>query len=373
MKQPKGKGLEVGIDGTPFFRPIDGIGRYSHEIVSQLARQQPESKFTIIGFRGDKPNDELVNDLPGNIEFVYLPLPRRLYQGFFSRLFAINLAGLLPRFDHVIHLNFTLFPYIRRKGLKNVLFIHDTTFIDIPEVVTPKNLSYLKRRVPWSIKRADMVMTISDFTKARVKEIYKVPSSKIHMVGTGVQDIFFKKSKKLTNLPGKYILAIGTLEPRKNLESLVKAHGKLPIKLQEKYPLVLGGSLGWDNQNLRRLIEKSENIHHLGYVDDADLPALYQGASLFVFPSIYEGFGIPLLEAMASRTPVLANDIELFRSIGEDYINYVDTKNTSKLTKAVINMLENPPSKEALDSGQRHAKKFSWSAVATKLWNCINQ
>lgn len=357
----------IGVDGTPFFRPIDGIGRYSHELLKELAEQKPDYRFTIIGFRGDKPNAELVDNLPRNVEFFYLPIPRKIYQGLFSKLIAVNLSLIAPRFDSILHLNFTLFPYIKRRGLKNLLFVHDTTFIDIPEVVTKKNLRYLRRRVPWSIKRAEKIITISDFTKSRIKDIYRLPPSKISMVGTGVQKVFFEKAKKPRGLPGKYVLAIGTLEPRKNLESLVKAYLALPKDLRNKYALVLGGSLGWDNDELRRTIESSSKIHHLGYVDDKDLPGLYQSASLFVFPSLYEGFGIPLLEAMASEVPVIANDIPLFKDIAKNNVIYTNATDINELSNAISKALSAKLDKTRLAKTADHASQYSWESVARML------
>lgn len=365
--------FSIGVDGTPFFRPVDGIGRYSSNLIATIAKQHPKVSFTIIGFRGDSPNKELTNSLPGSVKFFYIPLPRRLYQGIFSKIIPVNLRFLLPKFNHVIHLNFTLFPYIKYPAATSTLFVHDTTFIDMPEVVTLKNLTYLQKRVPWSMKRTTGIATISEFTKIRINDIYNYPVEKIRMIGTGVDTTHFRQFSKPKNLPPQYILAIGTLEPRKNLESLIKAYLKLPQRLQEQYSLVIGGSSGWKNERLMNLISSSDHIVHLGYVEDKDLPGLYQYASLFVFPSLYEGFGIPILEAMANKVQVLANDLNLFHSIGQSHINYVDARNLPAFTRSIKRQLENPLSKNRLVGAQKHAQKYNWEDSAERLWAVIMQ
>jgi GT2 family glycosyltransferase/glycosyltransferase involved in cell wall biosynthesis len=365
--------FSLGVDGTPFFRPIDGIGRYSSNIVASLANQRPDIKITIIGFKGDILNKELAKNLPTSVEFFYIPLPRRIYQGIFSRITPINLAFSLPKFNHVIHLNFTLFPYIKHVCTTHTVFIHDTVFHDIPEVVTPKNLSYLLKKVPWSLRRTTNIATISEFTKKRIHDIYSYPESKIHMVGTGVELTHSNTSKKPRDLPINYILAIGTLEPRKNLESLVNAYLALPEALKKKYSLVLGGSIGWKNDALLSLIESSEYIKHIGYVEDKELPGLYSSASLFVFPSIYEGFGIPILEAMISKVPVLANDIAQFYSIGLDNISYVNTQDIQALSRKLAEILKQPPGEKHLVAAQKYAQGFAWNESADRLWETIMQ
>lgn len=364
----------IGIDGTPFFRKTDGIGRYNHDLLVTLARLHPDVTFVIAGFRGDTPEPDLCSDLPTNVRFHYAPLPRKVYQGIFSRIRPLSLGRLLPRFTHFIHGNFTLFPYIKAAATQKFLIIHDTTFLDMPEVVTPKNLQYLTKRVPWSIRKADHIGTISDFTYQRVVDEYPFGKKKLRSIGTGVQAVYFKSgTKKPPSLPKKYILAIGTLEPRKNLSSLVKAHGILPLTLQQKYPLVLGGSLGWDNRELREQIEQSTYVHHIGYVKESELPGLYQHASLFVFPSRYEGFGIPLLEAMASQTPIIASNIPLFQSIAKTHARYVDTDSPEALSASIEQVLMKPPSDRALKAAQEHARLFTWEAVAKKLWQEIKE
>lgn len=372
MPKQASPALRIGVDGTPFFRAIDGIGRYSHDLVSTFAQQHPELKIVLVGFIGDRPNADLIDDLPANVSVYRLPLVRKLYQGLFSRVVPINIWPLAPRFDYFLHLNFTLFPYIYRGSLRNIVLVHDTTFIDVPEVVAKRNLPYLLRRVPWSIEKAAYTITNSEFTKRRVAKNFTLRPEQLYCIGTGIQDRYFKRTdKKVAGLPKQYLLCLSTLEPRKNLETLVHAHAALPSALRESYPLVLGGSLRFDNDSLRALIEQSEHVHHIGYVPEAELPSLYQNAALFVLPSQYEGFGIPLVEAMASRIPVIASDIGLFRSIGKDTLMYVDTMNINTLAQAIEYQLSQPPNKAMLEAAYTRARQFTWKKVVDKVWRLI--
>ncbi len=368
--------LFIGVDATPLCRETGGIGRYTHDLIKQLAQTHKEAAITLVGFRGDQLKKGVEDSLPSNVKFHKLPLPRRIYQIAFARLFAWNVGRLLPRFDVFLHPNFTLFPYIKQKGLKSFVIVHDTAYIDFPEVVEPRNRSYLNRRVPWSIKRAYKVLSISRFTADRIKDSYLFAENKNEVIGTGIDDAFFKhvqsKTKQLSFvLPKSYILFVGTLEPRKNLEVLIKAHSIMPNKLRSEYPLLLAGNIRADAKQLGLLIKESEYVQTTGFVSDFELAVLYQNAKLFVTPSRYEGFGIPLVEAMSKKVPIIASDIPIFRSIAENTVTFVDTKTPESLSKAITEALNNGPDKAQLDKAYSIAKNYSWDKVVERLWSVL--
>lgn len=375
MSQQKNR-LVIGVDATPFCRKIDGIGRYNVNLIAALAKKHPEAQIVLIGFIGDTLHKEINTLLPSSVSLYRIPLPRRLYQILFARLFALNLGRLTPKLNVLLCLNFTLFPYIKQASLKRFVMVHDTAFIDVPDMVEPRNRAYLARRVPWSISQADATLTVSEFTSERVHELFGVSSQKVHCISAGIQDSFFAtdiRPSAVKNLPASYVLCVNTLEPRKNIGNLVRAHALLPMKLRKQHPLVLGGRLRGDSQTLARLIEKTPHVLSTGYVDDSDLPGLYKGASLFVLPPLYEGFGIPLIEAMVSRVPVIVSDIPLFHSIAGNTVTYANTRSPKELSSAIETALTKRVSQATIASARRKALSYSWDKVAERTWKLIRQ
>src|SRR5690606_35995776 len=145
--------------------------------------------------------------------------------------------------------------------------------------------------------------------------------------------------KKKYGIKKEYIYFIGNLEPRKSLTTLIEAYKLLPKNIKERYSLVLAGVQGWNSERTRSVLDQSielgEDIQHIGFIDQSDSPALFQAASLFVMPSIYEGFGVPILEAMAGGTPVVASNIPPFNEIGGSFINYADPQDPTSFADAI--------------------------------------
>jgi alpha-1,3-rhamnosyl/mannosyltransferase len=357
----------ITVDGTPLLRKsLDGIGRYSANYLTNLAQALPNTSLTVLGFFDDP---DLSIKLP-NVTLKRLPMPRRVYQCTFKYLRPIAVNHWLKNLPD-IHLcfNFTSFPYI--KNTKNIVFIHDLAYYDIPETVDTKNVSYLNKMVPWSLKQAHAVATISSFTHLRLKKLYgKLIEGKTLITATpGVGSEFLQAhhtQKRLDAVRQKYhlpsdefLLSVGTDEPRKNLQFLVDTYLSLAPQAQRKHKLVLVGGAGWKNQT----VVASPNIIRTGFVDDADLPLLYALAGAFVMPSYYEGFGIPILESMAQGTPIIANSIPPFREISNKLHFFKSKDELLELLKRDYNK-----------NGQlvADAKQFEWSNVVKPLTGYIN-
>jgi alpha-1,3-rhamnosyl/mannosyltransferase len=167
------------------------------------------------------------------------------------------------------------------------------------------------------------------------------------------------------HLPSNYILTVGSLEPRKNLITLIQAFHKLPANLQRQYPLVITGASGWKNKAVYKLAAHSPNVHLTGYVRRRLLPAVYHTASLFVFPSLYEGFGLPLLEAMAARLPVVASSRSAIPEVVGEAGLLVDPLNVEKMAAAIVRLLTHPDEAAALGEAAHHqARQHPWSITA---------
>ena len=282
----------------------------------------------------------------------------------------LNSYGLLPatdsrlaKVDLVIYPNFAYWPTVNSKLVATV--IHDLTYINYSECVESKNLAHLRRVVPKAVKKSDYIITISNSIKNEIKKQFNVDESKFILTPIPPDEVFYKKLNREVHdkykIPTKkYILFVGNLEPRKNLSTLIKAYRLMPKKIRDEYSLIIGGGKGWKFEETEKLLKngpKDENIRRIGFIDQKDLPALYQKASCFVMPSHYEGFGIPILEALASGCPVVVSDIPVFHETGGSAINYANPNSPESFSREIMKTLNNGfnPAKAT-----EHLKKFSW-------------
>ena len=263
--------------------------------------------------------------------------------------------------------------------------IHDLSFVHFPQYAHPKDLPYKLKYVPKSVKKAGRIITISENSKKEIMEYYGVSAEKISLVHPAVDTSFFHRKtaaeiaivRKKYKLPKKYILYAGTIEPRKNINGLLKAYEQLDTKIKGTYGLVLAGGKGWqDNGILDRIDSLQKNGHTIvqtGYVADDDFPAIYSGAELFVFPSFYEGFGIPPLEAMACGVPVIsADNSSLPEAVGKAGI-LIDVEKSADLVAAIKNLLHNDTLRtQYIKAGYKQVQRFTWEKAAKELHDAVD-
>lgn len=255
-----------------------------------------------------------------------------------------------------------------------VVTIHDLTFARHPEFVEPKNLEFLRKWVPDTLARATLIIAVSESTKEALLEEFKISSDKVEVVHEAAGPEFAKevpaeeieRIKEKYGIEGDYFLAVGTLEPRKNLKTLLMAMASLRREVTEQ--LVVVGGQGWLFDETKELLEKlglGDRVIFTDYAPQGELPALYQGAKLFVFPSLYEGFGIPMLEAMSAGTPVVASNTSSLPEIGGGAALYFDPHDGKALKHAVTRVLTDEPLRERLaEAGREQAAGFSWDKTA---------
>lgn len=384
--------MKILVEGTPLIRHRQGylqhrtgVGNYTYNLLKGMV-EKPEYDVEIEGFRSIK--DKLAKPSSSQLDFpklkhVWVPLlPREIY----TRLTKVGLAPpldlLLRKHPDVwIFPNFVRFPLFSKK-IKSVVIIYDLSFVKYPQFAKRVG-PYLRAAVPRSIKKATHIITISENSKQEIIETYGTRSDKISLIYPAIDHEAYQpqpktaiaKLKRKLKIEGNYILYTGTLEPRKNIVRLVEAYAHLPKELQQKYQLVLGGAKGWLNDELDQTLSKYKHlpIQLLGYVADDDLPALYTGAGVFLYPSIYEGFGIPPLEAMACGTPVItSNTSSLPEVVGKAAI-LIDPIKTTDITKALVQVLENPKTQQTMaQAGLKQAKKFNWHDSSDKLLTIVN-
>lgn len=257
-----------------------------------------------------------------------------------------------------------------------VLSVLDLTFVHHPEFVEPKNLEYLRRFVPDSLERAEKVITISEATKEALLAEFKLPLDKVVVTPLAADPAFIEpvppeelaRIKEKYGIDRDYFLAVGTLEPRKNLKSLLLAFAA--IRKQTTEQLVVVGGQGWLFEETQALLDKlglGSRVIFTDYAPGRELPALYQAAKLFVFPSHYEGFGIPVLEAMAAGTPVISSNAASLPEVGGAAALYFDPEDVEALKFALQRTLGDPELRKRLvEAGREQAATFSWDITAAE-------
>jgi glycosyltransferase involved in cell wall biosynthesis len=310
--------------------------------------------------------------------------------------------------------DFTLPPTL--PGVPTLLTVHDLSFIRDPNSAWPSLRDFLNQAVPRSVKRATHVLADSQATKDDLIELFGTPAEKITVLYSGVEARFapIRDQAEIDRvcakyqLPQPFILSVGTLQPRKNYGRLIEAFGQVvnaqhpersPAGAKSKdvlagdasfdsttfrsgrltpdWHLVITGGQGWMYETIFEQVKQSgleDRVHFPGFVDDADLPALYSAADLFAYVSLYEGFGLPLLEAMACGTPVIGSNSSSLPEVIGDVGLQVDPRNVDDITRAIQQMIDQPELRErSIGLGLERAKSFTWEKAARELLMIYDQ
>ncbi|HCW32542.1 TPA: glycosyltransferase family 1 protein, partial [Candidatus Peregrinibacteria bacterium] len=269
-----------------------------------------------------------------------------------------------------------LIPALAPKWLKIVITVHDVVSFIFPLGHNKKALWLERFTLKYAVKKSTKIVTISQNTKNDLRALFKIPESKIVIISCAASKIFkpdienekLKFVQKKYNLPAKFILAVGTLAPRKNLGRLIQAYSQI-VHSYPNIHLVMVGDRGWEMSDILKEIKNNRNqIHWIGYVEGGELAALYSLAELFVFPSLYEGFGIPPLEAMACGCPVITSNSSSLPEVVGDAALQVDPYSVAALKKAINQFLSNDILRqEFTNKGYERVKKFSWERSAQTL------
>jgi glycosyltransferase involved in cell wall biosynthesis len=295
-------------------------------------------------------------------------IPLRIYAKLQSYGISLPFDILLPKVDLTIFPNFATWPTFRSECRATV--IHDLTYLYYPELVEEKNLAHLRRVVPRSIKQADFIITVSEAVKAELIKEFNLSPEKCVVTSILPSNNYYQINnneihKKYTIPTQKFIFFIGTLEPRKDLPTLIEAYRKLPARLKNEYGLVIAGGKGWkiekSQQSLKDAQDAGENIVNVGFIDHKDTAAFYQRASLLVMPSLYEGFGMPILEAMACECPVIASDIPVLREAAGEAALFAIPGDSDSFSFNIQKLIQDPSlQKELIDKGKLQLANFSW-------------
>lgn len=366
----------IALDYTPALKQTGGIGRYARELTDALASIDRSNAYRL--FAAGARSAELPA-LPGE-NFSWKST--RLSSRWLARLW--HRAGLrlpIETFTGPVDLfhatDFVLPP--TRGGARTLLTVHDLSFVRVPTAANPPLKAYLDAVVPPSVETADHILADSKATKADLIELYRTPEEKITVLYSGVNprfrrvddaDAHQRMRRKYGLANTRYVLSVGTVQPRKNYSRVVEALSALRQSGHDLNYVIAGGS-GWLEDELKATIERTgmgEYVHLLGLVDDADLPALYSGARMLAMVSLYEGFGLPVLEAMACGTPVITSNLSSLPEVGGNAALLVDPKD-SRAIGAAIHRLETDAAARMrlIKAGYQQAERFSWLRAARQL------
>lgn len=282
----------------------------------------------------------------------------------------------LEKADFVLYPNFLDHPSIFKTPSAPV--IHDLTYVDLPQYVAPKLRKDLVRFAPRAMRRAGFVITVSEFSKQKIVKEYGISPDKIVVTHIPALPVIpMAQSKRIDHLKKlgitkPFILFVGTVDPRKNILGLIDAYTKLPKALREKFSLVLVGRVELTAEaeaaKIKEVKQQGYDVLHLGYISDDAKDAVYQSASLFVSASQYEGFGIPLLEAMSYSIPCAVSRIPVFTEVGGKAAAYFKPDDPEDIASVMTELLRDPRRAARLaKQGHDHAASYSWETVANSV------
>ncbi|MFP4366279.1 MAG: glycosyltransferase family 4 protein [Bacteroidales bacterium] len=368
--------IKIGFDAKRAFNNTSGLGNYSRNTIRLLADRFPDNQYLLYtpGVNGSldfklPPGSRIetpVSWLGKHCSSIWrsLALSRRLKHD------GIDLYHGLSH-DLPVGLN--------KSGVKKVVTIHDMIAFKHPEMFSPVNRHIYKRKIAHSCSTADMIIAISRQTKEDIEEFLDVDSARVKVVYQTCDHVFYHKAdedfketvKAKYGLPSGFVLSVGTIEPRKNLPAVIRA---MQLGAVKRTLVVVGKKTGYLN-TVKDTAHSAgiKNILFLENVPVEELAAIYQLAGVFVYPSLYEGFGIPILEALSSGTPVITSLGSCFGETGGPHSLYVDPADNKGLADAINSVLSDDVlRKKMIGEGIKHAEKFRHNIIAEKLMAVYN-
>ena len=377
--------MRIAIDYTTGIYPGAGIARYTRSLVAALSDMDSRNRYMLFyasrGLPRPTPESEqaatLFNTHP-NFKAVPVPFSVRQMFAVWQRLRVPLPVDLFTGRCDVVHSpDFVSPPHMSGA---DIVTVHDMSFMVVPECAEPKLAAFLGKTVPGAVRRADHVVAVSEQTKRDVVRLLGISPDKVTVAYNGVEARFCPwlpgpsgpetgALRHKLDLPERFILHVGTLEPRKNLVRLVEAYGRLPGPLRDNVALVLAGRKGWLYEPILGAAEKVNSaggrVMFVDFVYDEDLPVLYNAAAVFAYPSLYEGFGLPPAEALACGVPTLVSNDGALQEVVGDAALKVDALSVDQITAGLERLLEDEALRAKLSSaGPGQVAQFTWQGAA---------
>ena len=363
--------MNVALELQPCCGNRSGIGMYTYELAKRMKTENGlEFAGNVFNFLGRNDNTDALSGIRMPIR-TQKSMPYGVYRRIWHTIpFSYN--ALFPAADLNVFFNFIVPP--RVKG-KVITVIYDMTYLRFPETMNESNLRRIRKDIDYSVARSDRIVTISEFSKSEIHELLQVPEEKIDVVysapsiATGAAD--FQMVQERLKIQKPYLLYVGTIEPRKNLIRLIQAFDWLKREKQIPHQLILAGGGGWKTEEIHQAAEAAQfgrEIQFTGYLSSEEKNALYQNGDAMVFPSLYEGFGMPPLEAMLFGCPVICSDAASLPEIVGEAAELVDPLDVQAIADGIWHVLSNRDYRRSLiEKGAQQALRFSWDRSAEKM------
>jgi glycosyltransferase involved in cell wall biosynthesis len=372
-KNQKYMDLRIGIDIRSLVFTRAGINRYTENLIRSLLEIDVANEYAL--FSNTKSCYDWSSYSNAQEVIVRLPHFGRITEKIWEE---ILLPPNLKRMD-VFHSPRYMLP--KKKPCKFVVTVHDLAFKKLPHIFVKRTVKYFSNLLEDSIQKADKIIAVSHNTKEDLLRLFNVRDDKVEVIYEGVNENYkvttdcetLEHARSKYSLPEKFILYVGTIEPRKNLVGLIKAFHKLKEKKAIEHRLVIAGGKGWLYNDVFEAVERlglTQDIIFTGYVEESELPTLYNLSDLFVYPTLYEGFGLPVLEAMACGVPVICSEVSSLPEVAGNAAIVVNPYDSDEIAEAIAHILENSSLKDTLiEKGIRRASMFTWQETARETLN----
>lgn len=357
--------MRIGLDGLPLTQLKTGVGTYTFELARALAALAPQTDFELVSPRAFEPA-ALTESQPANLSLVYSK-PNALQR----RWWSFGLPSYIRR-SSIALFHGTNFEVPLRGNCPTVLTIHDLSLLLHSNTHEPRAVLRGRLRLPRMARKATLIITVSEQVRREVCEHLDVAAEKVIAIPLAPQSVFVPLSldgttetRRRLGVEDEFLLFTGTIEPRKNLAILLKAFAEVLRTTKLRPQLVIAGKMGWKQNDLLKSLESSaiaDRVKLVGYVSDTDLCALYSSCRAFIYPSIYEGFGLPPLEAMACGAPVIASAVP---SVTPRVARVISPTDVQGLVQGIVDLLSDARARQSLsEAGLKHAGSFSWAKTA---------
>lgn len=364
--------MRIGLDGFPLLMPLTGVGHYTFELARALALLAPSDQFELVA-PSPFPDSIIENirlNCPDNLRAVNAE-PSSIRR---RRWWAVGLPLYLRKasLDLFHGTNYEVPLWSKRRS---VLTIHDLSNLLHADTHKADLARRARQRLPVMARSASMIITATECVRREISEHLRVKADRVRVTPFAPRSGFqampaaqANQTKQRLGIEDEFILFVGTVEPRKNLLTLVRAFEQVPRQTSRRPQLVVVGAEGWLMDELFAFIKESsisDRLRLTGYLDDDDLRALYSSCTVFVYPSIYEGFGLPPLEAMACGAPVIASNIATFQETLGSAAQLIEPNDVEALARSIVEILDDEDRRRALSRrGLEQAAKFSWERTA---------
>jgi len=355
---------------------LEGYGHYANEVFSRVVKQHPEHEFIFVFDRSYDPKFIYAS----NVTAIIVSPPAR-HPLAFTYWYDVK----VPLALHSHQIDVWVQPYgfcSLSTGIPQVLMVHDLAFTHYPKFIAWYHRKYYGFFTKKFLKKAKRVVTVSEFTKADIIEHYKIPAQKISVISGAARNEFLplswfeREEVKEGFADGReYFLFTGGIHPRKNLMNLLKAFSLFKKWQQSNMKLLVAGRMAWDYEDVLTKLKSyryRDDVVLLGYLPDNQLAKITAAAYALVYPSFFEGFGLPIIEAMQCEVPVITSNTSSMPETGGDAALYADPSDPDAIAKHMMNLYKDESLRTSLvEAGKIQAAKFSWDTAAEKLWQNI--